>query len=127
LGIAAPEIKDSSGFIGVLYSFESESFNPWEVGFDFLLKGLFQFQIGKRWIYFPRDSVRPFFKTAINWAPEPVLGLGNAVDWNRFQIRAGFGLDDLGWTRSRVRWEIEIALSSMQTLLLISLGFPSPL
>lgn len=126
-GIAFPEVKDSSGFIGGLYSFESESFAPWEVGLDFLLKGLLQFQGGKRWIYFPKDSVRPFVKASLNWSPSPALGLGNLVDWNRFQIRGGIGIDDLGSMSSRVRWELEVAISPLQTLILISLGFPIPL
>ncbi|MBX9766942.1 MAG: hypothetical protein K2X47_06700 [Bdellovibrionales bacterium] len=126
-GIAFPEVKDSSGFLGLIYGFESESFTPWEVGLDFLLKGLLQVQAGKRWIYFPRDSVRPFLKAALNWAPDPHLGLGNMVDWNRFQIRGGIGMDDLGSMHSRVRWELELAISPLQTLILISLGFPIPL
>ena len=126
-GIAFPEVKDSSGFLGLLYGFESESFNPWEVGLDFLLKGLIQVQGSKRWVYFPKESVRPFLKAGLNWVPQPQMGLGNLIDWNRFQLRMGVGLDDLGSLRSRVRWEVEIAVSPLQTLFLLSLGFPSPL
>lgn len=123
-GISPSNLSDSGGFVGLIYGFESESFNPWEVGFDFLLKGHIQVQGGKRWIYFPKDSVRPFVKASLNWSPDPNLGLGNIVDWNRFQVRGGVGLDDLGTTRARIRWEVEAAFSPLQTLFLISVGFP---
>jgi hypothetical protein len=126
-GVAAPEVKDSSGFLGLIYAMESESFRPWEFGFDFLLNGLLQFQLSKRWIYFPRDSVRPSFKMGLNWKPNPVIGLGNLMDWNRFQLRLGLGLDDLNWVKTRLRWEIELALSPVNIQFLISIGFPIPL
>ncbi|GIL18459.1 MAG: hypothetical protein BroJett040_22100 [Oligoflexia bacterium] len=109
-----------AGYVG---SFYRDAQLAQELTLEGTQSGLLGWSAGFKWIQDLGRNYEPFYKVALGALYKPGEGIGTLINWNRYQVRASVGVEDLFRFRRHFRGELGGTWSGLGLTYFVNLGY----